>query len=59
MIVTEDAAVISALLRVGCAATAAMDVTGAVDQMRKDRALRIGRTFLDELDPHTDEEAST
>jgi ABC-type transporter Mla maintaining outer membrane lipid asymmetry permease subunit MlaE len=56
VVLTEDAPVIAALVRVGCAATAAMGAAGAVEQMRKNRALRIGRAFLDELDP--DEETA-
>ena len=58
VVVTDDAQVIADLVRVGCAATAAMSSGGAVNEMRRLRALRIGREFLDELDPTNDTEGA-
>lgn len=56
VVVTEDAEVIASLVRIGCAATAASPIpaTAAVEQMRRNRMLKIGSAFLDELDPHQD-----
>ena len=59
VVITEDAQVIADLVRVGCAATAAMSSGGAVDEMRRMRALRIGSAFLDDLDPINDLEGAT
>lgn len=58
VVLTDDAEVIAHLVRVGCAATAAMPSEGAVHEMHRMRALRIGRQFLDELDPHDDSEGA-
>lgn len=56
VVMTDDAEVIASLVRVGCAAIAASPVSwsDAVGQMRRDRMLRIGRAFLDEVDPQED-----
>ncbi len=50
----DDAPAIASLVRMGCAAYAALPIpaTAAVDQMRRERALQIGRAFLDTVDPH-------
>lgn len=58
VILTTDAQVIANLVRIGCAATAAMPSDGAVGEMRRRRALEIGGRFLDELDPIDDEEVA-
>lgn len=57
VILTDDAEVIADLVRVGCAAIAALPIrsTDAVGQMRRDRRLRIGAAFLDELQPENEE----
>lgn len=54
VIVTDDAEIITQLVRVGCAAINAMPSRGAIDEMRRRRMLRIGRQFLDDLDPDDD-----
>lgn len=53
VVVTEDAEVIASLVRIGCAATAAFPFapTNALGQVRRNRMLKIGSAFLDELDP--------
>lgn len=53
VVLTDDAQVLAALVRVGCAATAAapLATTDAVGQMRRARMLSIGHAFLDEVDP--------
>ena len=53
VVLTDDAAVIADLVRIGAAATAARSIpaTDAVEQMLRARSLKIAQAFLDELEP--------
>jgi hypothetical protein len=56
VVLVDDADAVAALVRIGCAATAASPLasTDGVGLMRRQRLLRIGQAFLDEIDPEDD-----